>query len=327
MSDKNATFKCDLCRVTMTDGEQLEAHFTGKRHIKNVRNVDLRAQQEGKAVYVTRLGCLKLPEIHSYMSSFGAVTNLIPGKNRDKPELLHHVIVEFESEDVVVKILRTKSTKHRIQIPGGSEDSQPRYQEIVIYERKFREARRSPTPPECPGVCHDQVMMRLSLLVDPEDQLAELTGMLDLDPDEVKKRVNICINMQRTSANSDYSRCIVYPFGSSVNGLGFPGCDLDIYMDLDQHEAAVPESSKDGPLASVPVTVTERQKVRTATKILSSVPQCSRLTPIINARVPIVKFIHRPTGIHCDVSFKECVTNSPTQILSTKPCQLSLFSH
>ena len=305
MSDKNATFKCDLCRVTMTDGEQLEAHFTGKRHIKNVRNVDLRAQQEGKAVYVTRLGCLKLPEIHSYMSSFGAVTNLIPGKNRDKPELLHHVIVVFESEQ-------------KVQSTG--------YKSLVVARTRSRGIRRlsstsgssarrgGPRPLPSVRVCHDQVMMRLSLLVDPEDQLAELTGMLDLDPDEVKKRVNICINMQRTSANSDYSRCIVYPFGSSVNGLGFPGCDLDIYMDLDQHEAAVPESSKDGPLASVPVTLTERQKVRTATKILSSVPQCSRLTPIINARVPIVKFIHRPTGIHCDVSFKERVTNSSTQI-------------
>ena len=37
---------------------------------------------------------------------------------------------------------------------------------------------------------------------------------------------------------------------------------------------------------------------------MSSVPQCSRLVPIISARVPILKFIHRPTGIHCDISFK-----------------------
>ena len=26
--------------------------------------------------------------------------------------------------------------------------------------------------------------------------------------------------------------CHVHPFGSSVNSLGFPGCDLDIYLEL-----------------------------------------------------------------------------------------------
>ena len=33
-------------------------------------------QQEGKAVFLTRLGELRLPEIHSYMSTFGTVVNM-----------------------------------------------------------------------------------------------------------------------------------------------------------------------------------------------------------------------------------------------------------
>ena len=299
MTTRNHEYKCDICRITMTDAAMLGAHFTGKKHLKNVRNIDLRAQQEGKAVYVTKLGCLKLPEIHDYMSTFGAVANMIPGKNRNNPDMLHHIIVEFESEDVASKLLKKNiRNNHRIQIP---DTNPPKLQTIVVYERRFTERRRSPTPPECLGVCHDQVIMRLSLLVDPEDQLMELTGMLDLDVDEVQKRRNICINMQKTFAKSDYRHCVVYPFGSSINGLGFPGCDLDIYMDL---EVAPVKPDPSDVLADVPVLVTEKQKVRTATKILSSVPQCSRMQPIINARVPIIKFIHRPTGIHCDVSFK-----------------------
>ena len=31
---------------------------------------------------------------------------------------------------------------------------------------------------------------------------------------------------------SGFQFCRVHPFGSSVNSLGFPGCDLDIYLDL-----------------------------------------------------------------------------------------------
>lgn len=304
MAGSGPVYKCDICRVTMTDSVMLEAHFSGKKHLKNIRNIDLRAQQEGKAVYVTKLGPLKLPEIHRYMSTFGVVANMIPGKNRNNPDMLHHVIVEFEGEDVASQLLKKNiRNKHRIQVPDSEP---PRDQDIVVYERKFTERRRSPTPSvECPGVCHDQVMMRIALLVDPEDQLTELTSMLDLDEEEVMKRRNICINMQKTFAQSDYGHCIVYPFGSSINGLGFPGCDLDIYMDLDNPRlSSDSRCHSDDVLANIPVTVSEKQKVRTATKILASVPQVSRMQPIINARVPIIKFIHRPTGIHCDVSFK-----------------------
>ena len=120
MVDSSPVFKCDICRVTMTDSVMLEAHFSGKKHLKNIRNIDLRAQQEGKAVYLTKLGPLKLPEIHSYMSKFGVVANMIPGKNRNNPDMLHHVIVEFEGDDIVSQILKKNiRNKHRIQIPDS----------------------------------------------------------------------------------------------------------------------------------------------------------------------------------------------------------------
>ena len=32
-----------------------------------------------------------------------------------------------------------------------------------------------------------------------------------------------------------YPNCVVSPFGSTVNGLGFRGCDVDIYLDLGQY--------------------------------------------------------------------------------------------
>ena len=303
MASSSKVYKCDICRLTMTDSVMLEAHFTGKKHNKNIRNIDLRAQQEGKAVYVTKLGHLKLPDIHKYMSTFGVVANMMPGKNRNNPDLLHHVIVEFESEDVASQLLKKNiRNKHRIQISDGDP---PQMQNIVVYERKFTERRRSPTPIECPGVKHDELITRISLIVDPMEQLETLTNLLDMDEDEVNKRKNICINMQKTFGMSNYSRCFVYPFGSSINGLGFPGCDLDIYMDLDnQPLSSLSQCNPDDAINNEMKAETEKQKVRTATKILASVPQISRLQSIINARVPIIKFIHRPTGIHCDVSFK-----------------------
>ena len=162
-------------------------------------------------------------------------------------------------------------------------------------------------PPPCPGVKHDQVMMEMALCWGPEEQLEKLTSLLDLDQEEVNKRVNICNNLQKIFANKDYNCRDVLPFGSSLNGLGFPGCDLDIYMDLDNKYA-----DNDGNWNNVN---NEKQKVRIAAEVLLSIPQYSRLTQIINARVPILKFIHRPTGISCDISFKNRMSVRNTEYI------------
>ena len=45
-------------------------------------------------------------------------------------------------------------------------------------------------------------------------------------------RSDICLNIYRTFVQHGYVNCSVTPFGSSVNGLGQRGCDLDVYIDL-----------------------------------------------------------------------------------------------
>ena len=264
-----------------------------------LREIDLQERQEGKAVFLTNLGSLKLPEILEYMSTFGVVVNLTPSKNNKNPELLHHVIVEYESEEIVSRILsRHNRGKHKIEIPGSSP---PQYQAIAIYERKFQQRKRSPSPPPCPEVSHEQVIMRLNLVFDCEEQLEELSRMLNINVGDVQARVEICRNMERTFSTNPQFRCAVYPFGSSINGLGFPGCDLDIYLDL---APAQPPAHARAALSEVPLQISEQQKVRIARRVLSDIKQICRMTAILSARVPILKFIHRPTGIHCDISFK-----------------------
>ena len=48
----------------------------------------------------------------------------------------------------------------------------------------------------------------------------------------MNERVEICRHLQQAFMESGFQFCRVHPFGSSVNSLGFPGCDLDIYLDL-----------------------------------------------------------------------------------------------
>ena len=50
--------------------------------------------------------------------------------------------------------------------------------------------------------------------------------------------------------------------------------------------------------------MSEHQRVRDSLRLLRTIPHCSRLHPILHARVPIIKFIHRTSGVHCDISFR-----------------------
>ena len=66
---------CSVCNVNLPGPNEIAQHFTGKKHLRAVANVDLRLKQEGRAVYVTRLGQLSLTDIASFFASFGEVVS------------------------------------------------------------------------------------------------------------------------------------------------------------------------------------------------------------------------------------------------------------
>ena len=64
--------------------------------------------------------------------------------------------------------------------------------------------------------------------------MCKLASLLILDEEEVKRRLDVCKFLREEFSMHGYPNCEATPFGSSLNGLGFPGSDLDIYMDLDK---------------------------------------------------------------------------------------------
>ena len=84
----------------------------------------------------------------------------------------------------------------------------------------------------------------------------------------------MAIILSEAFAAAGYSGCAASPFGSTVSGLGFVGCDLDIYLDLGQPSYRWRPTHHQQPqqqqhlLTSVPVTMTEAQKVKLAAQVL-----------------------------------------------------------
>ncbi|KAK2588356.1 hypothetical protein KPH14_004371 [Odynerus spinipes] len=130
------------------------------------------------------------------------------------------------------------------------------------------------------------------------------------------KKMSACNSMEESSVidfdhirnkifGSIFPKCHTYRFGSTLTGLGFKGCDLDIYMDIGAPIISVYDTEK-------PWKVTKFPNCWTMSKIFNKVKSImyrmnnvfADIRPIPQAKTPIIKFCHVPTKISCDISFK-----------------------
>ena len=141
---------------------------------------------------------------------------------------------------------------------------------------------------------------------DIRSQISALTELLELTESDVEERISICEHVQRTfSIRFRDVYCSVHAFGSSVNGLGFRGCDLDAYVELD----LPPFNGED-------IKSLQERKVLMTAQVLRELPGIvAGIVAITNARVPIVKFVHRTTAISCDLSFKNRMSVLNTEFI------------
>lgn len=63
-------------------------------------------------------------------------------------------------------------------------------------------------------------------------QLTSLTEAYQLTDENIRLRFLVC-SLLRDIAAAYFPECTIAPFGSSVNGFGKLGCDLDMFLDLD----------------------------------------------------------------------------------------------
>ena len=92
-------------------------------------------------------------------------------------------------------------------------------------------------------------------------------------------------------------------FGSSKNGFGFRDSDLDICMTLEGHETAEALNCK--------------EIIEGLAKVLKKHTGLRNILPITTAKVPIVKFEHRQSGLEGDISLYNTLAQHNTRMLAT----------
>jgi len=65
-----------------------------------------------------------------------------------------------------------------------------------------------------------------------DGQITSLTEFYQLTEENIRLRFLVC-SLLKDIAAAYFPECTIKPFGSSVNGFGKLGCDLDMFLDLD----------------------------------------------------------------------------------------------
>merc|ERR1712013_196142 len=112
-------------------------------------------------------------------------------------------------------------------------------------------------------------------------KIIDLVKEKELKVEDYEERVNICEEVRQVLIVAGYTNCLVYPYGSSINSVGFKDSDLDLFLELD-----LP-----GNISNI-------------SKILEKSSEFVCIESVPHARVPIVKAIHSLSGIKCDLSFE-----------------------
>lgn len=147
------------------------------------------------------------------------------------------------------------------------------------------------------------IMKYMSSVDDSDKQIQALYEINTISGLSQRLRFLTALQIEE-AASVFFPHCKVIPFGSSVNGFGRMSSDLDmvlIYGKQNREENGLRFLYKSSSMDR------SQQGVRNNLQILSHIMRnwlagISKLDPILNARVPIVKFHQDFTGLDCDLS-------------------------
>ncbi|XP_022047896.2 poly(A) RNA polymerase, mitochondrial isoform X1 [Acanthochromis polyacanthus] len=176
--------------------------------------------------------------------------------------------------------------------------------------------------------CHPQTTIpinefikRLSKEESIDQQMTSLTEAYQLTEENSRLRFLVC-SLLKDIAAAYFPECTIKPFGSSVNGFGKLGCDLDMFLDLDGISGRNVKMPKSG--LSLEYQMKRANSERAVTQSILSVigecvdqfgPGCVGVQKILNARCPLVRFAHQPSGFQCDLTANNRVAMKSTELL------------
>ncbi|KAG6454234.1 poly(A) RNA polymerase, mitochondrial [Manduca sexta] len=241
-------------------------------------------------------------ELYGYCSKYASINGVHHYKNSVGE---HFMLVEFASEDNLKEVIRSCSV-HQKDIDVMA------LQSPFVWFRAVNDKKGAIVPNatlSCINgteeVDEDVLFEQLINCNSVSEQIQTLYDKTALNDLGVRLRYMVARQLE-TVFESMYANVAVRPFGSSVNGFGKMGCDLDLVLtNVVTDEMSDPskrlifqEKKCEGGRSPW-----QRHMELVAETLELRVPGATRVHRILHARVPIVKFAHYFTDMECDLCY------------------------
>jgi poly(A) RNA polymerase, mitochondrial len=188
-----------------------------------------RRAEASKSVLVQVNSEKSFPELHTYCSQFGRIEESHHYKNKDDDS--HFVLVEFSEETEAKALLKScvyQDDTSGVQVQSqfvwfraGAKLKLPLPKEQINVHLKTVDGTR-PTPDE-------ELRQWLQMGESIDDQVQILLNSTCLNEVGIRLRFLAAMQVER-SVSGMFPDAMALPFGSSVNGFGKQGCDLDLIL-------------------------------------------------------------------------------------------------
>ncbi|XP_067869411.1 speckle targeted PIP5K1A-regulated poly(A) polymerase [Heterodontus francisci] len=317
-------YRCSLCDVRIPNTPTLNDHLKGKKHQKLLSVRTTRKSQQEKSMFVSGFhkGTSNL-EITDYFQNFGTVANVIMDKDKGL-----YAIIEMGSIEEVEKVLTIGP-----HCMNG--------QKLRVKHRENKEFKYIPKKKQDPGkkqlIDFEELTQALCHAVDVDEQLKQLLQLFELTDSEKVLRKLIVSLIQEVFLEF-FPSCRILPFGSSVNAFDIHGCDMDLFLDLEntktfqanargtaeteevngtKQDTQSETQSEDSILSDIDLETATTAEVLelVATVLQKCVPGVHKVQAVTSARLPVVKFIHKESGLQGDISINNRLAVRNTMFL------------
>ncbi|KAI9559720.1 hypothetical protein GHT06_013725 [Daphnia sinensis] len=297
---------CAVCNVRMNE-INMKQHLNGKKHISLLNKVKKKKRTEeqscSEGVYVTGISMsISNTTLLEHFKSFGQVIAI----QRDETD--NQVLLQFKTRNQARAVLKSS---HNVG-------------ESVLVVRPRKAVQHQTTAPKDGVVNHIKILKNVleeSLRTNPElsidEQIRLLVTALEVTEEEKHQQTQIISTLEEW-LSLQFPSCRLHLFGSSVSGLAFRGgSDLDIFMETPINATTPsdkePFSSQEETLEKQPENVLA--VLRRACHIISRHPDVSDSFVVSHARIPVLKFVHSPTGIECDLTCNNIIAVQNSKLL------------
>lgn len=263
-----------------------------------------------RSVVVQVLSDKSYPELHSYCSKFGPIQRAHHYRITNYNGNFNYILIEFSTPDVKDNVL--KSSCYSIDSQKQANESQiiP-VQSPFLYFGKGKSTKLSADPVlmstnSTQRITENQLMELLGGAQSMEDQIWTLYNATNLTDVEIRLRFLAALQVEN-AVKSMFPHAVAYPFGSSMNGFGRTGCDLDLILRIDcdrdiekGSESRLIFHTKE--FLSNTRLQTQRNIDRIGDLLELFLPGVGNVRRILKARIPIVKYNHELLDLEVDLS-------------------------